>query len=112
MNNSLEQRIRGRVRRIYYMRRVLHPVLLKLYGMGALAVVGISLVSFPDIMVNVGALHSLSAFAVYLTSAFVGTETGVQLLLVLLSVLGVWFLSDLARALAADMSKFRSPSFG
>lgn len=79
---TIEQNIMARVKRIYYLRKVFQPTLLKVYGFGVLATVLTSVVSLTNVYANMPPLTAPTAFANFFFGALAHTELFVQVLLI------------------------------
>ena len=71
-----------RVRRIHYLRVLLSPVRIKLYGLAALTTALFSTVSFAHVYANMPSVLAPSAHIHFALSAISHTEFSVQVLLV------------------------------
>lgn len=84
----------ARVRRIYYLKKVVNPLMLKLYGVGVLSVGVASLVSVKNVLANMPALTDVGSMYTFTASAILHTEASVQLALGVLAVFVVFILRD------------------
>jgi hypothetical protein len=89
-----QHNIMRRVRRVYYMKKLMHPTVLKLYGVAAVFVSLVSLVSVPNVIANTPA--NVWSGMQYLASALWGTELLVQALLLLIVLFAGMVVRDIA----------------
>ncbi|MCW9054859.1 MAG: hypothetical protein OQJ98_02675 [Candidatus Pacebacteria bacterium] len=94
---TFEQKIMARVRRIYYLKKVVNPLMLKLYGVGVLSIGVVSLVSVRNVFMNMPALTDVGSMYNFTTTALMHTEVTVQFVFGTLIVLAVLIVRDAAR---------------
>lgn len=95
----MERRVMRRVRRIYYLKRMLHPTLCKAYAGLFLTGLGALMVSVGDIARNLWALSEPQRVPEYLAKALIATEPAVQLTAIGFIALVAWLCYDLVRLL-------------
>lgn len=78
----MEQKIMNRVKRIYYLRKVINPVALKVYGLAACTATLFSVVSIMNIYANMPSPLAPGAFMSFVMNALSHTEGLVQVLIV------------------------------
>jgi hypothetical protein len=99
MNTKEEQLtidIQKRVRAIYTTRQILKPMVLKGTLFLALFTVMLFSVSIKNVLLNLYRIPS-STYVSFFTNAFLHTHTIVQITLVLMTIILVWFAYDLIR---------------
>lgn len=94
---TLEQTVMARVRRAYYMRKLVGPTALKAYGLVVCAFGLFSAVSIVNIVANMPSVTTPAAFGSFLLKAVTNTEVVVQLLLVGAVVAAVMLVRDIVR---------------
>jgi hypothetical protein len=97
----IEARIMNRVRRLYLLRKILHPMALKSYVGAVLAAAGVSLVSVSNVLSNALTASTPSAAFGFATQALMHTEPLVQAIFLAAAALGVFLLRDIV-AMAMD----------
>jgi sterol desaturase/sphingolipid hydroxylase (fatty acid hydroxylase superfamily) len=88
-----QHHIMRRVRRVYYMKKLIHPTVMKLYGVGAVLGGLLSLVSVPSVLANTPG--NVWSGMQYLASALWGTDLVVQVLLLLIILFTGMVMRDL-----------------
>lgn len=86
-----------RVHRMYYLKKALSPLALKLYGAALIVAALVSLVSVRDIIANMPSLASISDMYLFLSVAIMHTETTVQLALAVFILLAALSVRDAIR---------------
>jgi hypothetical protein len=94
---TLEQKVMARVKRMYYLRMVVNPTSLKLYGLAALAGTLLSVVSVASVYANLPG-SPLAALS-YIGRALIETELVVQCALSGALLLGLLLLRDVVRSM-------------
>lgn len=94
---TLEQKIMSRVRRIYYLRKLMGPTAIKAYALVALTLALVSLVSVVNVVTNMPSVTAPLSMVRFFTSAVLKTEAAVQVLLVGLCLLAVLMARDIVR---------------
>lgn len=93
--SPIQNNVMRHVRRIYYLRKILHPTLIKIYG-GTLFLSGLaSLVSIPSVLANTP--MNLSGALRYLVGSLVSTDVVVQTLCLSLVVITGMVMRDMVR---------------
>ncbi|MEX0651945.1 MAG: hypothetical protein WD509_00515 [Candidatus Paceibacterota bacterium] len=99
MEYNLEQKIMRQVRRTYYLKKVMNPLMLKVYSL-MVAFLGMSyFVSFVQVFNNMPSLLEVGSMARFVMSAVTHTEAPVQLVLVVGAVLMALLIRDTAKNL-------------
>lgn len=88
-----------RVERIHYLKRIINPLMLKMYGL-LLATAGmLSLVSIKNVLLNMPSFFDMPNTYHFFVSALQDTELSVQAIFAVLCVLVVLFVRDAVRNL-------------
>lgn len=99
MVQTLTEKTMRRVKRVYLMRRALHPTLCKVYFTAALFSVTMFYVSLGSIWTNMPPLFDFAALYEFFTVAFSVTERSVQFVLLALTISAAALLTDMLRHL-------------
>ena len=90
----------NRIRRIYYIRKVVNPLALKIYTL-SFALIGLSfLVSVKNVIANMPSLLDINSIYTFTSSAFLYTEPSVQIILAIAGVSLLWLIRDIVRNIA------------
>ncbi len=96
MKTQLEKQIMRRVYLTYMLRKILQPVLVKVYIVLALVWQASRYVSVPDVFTNASAALQPEKMYHFYVSAFANTEGIVQIAIIGSALLAVWALRDIA----------------
>lgn len=99
-DQELKARIMGEVGRIYWLRKAINYLTIKLYALGILSVGLLSTVSVQNVIANMPPLADVAAVARFMLSAVVNTEVIVQILFMGALVVAALFVADIVRQLA------------
>lgn len=102
-NQQLEERIMRRIYIIYALRRVLSPFMVKIYVSLVLLWQLLAQISLASIIQNAPGLDW--GAAQFFFSAFVGTEWGVKLVLILAVLVATWLFKDVISFSLSPLAK-------
>ncbi|MBI2618337.1 hypothetical protein HYW58_02715 [Candidatus Kaiserbacteria bacterium] len=98
-NSILEQKIMARVGRIHSLKRVLNPLMLKVYAFVAVSAGMLSLVSIKNVFLNMPPLFELQGVYYFVIAALRNTELSVQIISLALFILVLLLVRDTVRNL-------------
>jgi len=108
INEPLKATIMRRVHRVYRMRQVFSLVSAKPLWLLGLTGILAKLVSIADVLKNRPAFNDFGSNYAFWSSAFLHTATTVQITLVLLAAVSIFFAKDLIKlSLRGDLSLYR-----
>ncbi|MAF59585.1 MAG: hypothetical protein QF858_00820 [Candidatus Pacebacteria bacterium] len=91
---ELQNRIMRRVVSMYYLKKVINPVMLKLYALAAVAAFMTSIVSVKSVIANMPGLFEVNSLVYFSKYALTHTELSVQLSIALAGVVAVLLVKD------------------
>ncbi|MBL7045768.1 MAG: hypothetical protein ISR99_01940 [Parcubacteria group bacterium] len=91
---ELENKIMRRVTRMYYLKKVINPVMLKLYALAVVAGITTTLVSVKSIVANMPSLFDVGNLVYFSKYALTHTELSVQVTVALAGVVAVLIIKD------------------
>ena len=96
-NTLLQKRIMRRVCWTCYLRRLINPIMIKVYVLLAMAVTIVSVVSISNVIANIANITNLGGLYSFFVVAFFSTEVLVQSLIVGGVVFALWLLKDILK---------------
>lgn len=100
---TLEDKIMDRVYRLYILRRVFHPTLLKVYVALSCVLFVASLVSIHHVIENMPTVFAISDVFAFVRDAFINTEVSVKIFLIGVLISLALLLRDGIEFLRANM---------
>src|SRR3989338_4754885 len=100
-----ENRIMLRVRRMYYLKKVINPFAFKVYGLAAVALGTFKMVSVQNVIANMPGFLDLGSMYVFMRAALLNTELSVQLALIVATLLALLVLKDALKRGVAPLHK-------
>ena len=100
-HDELKRSVMRRVYAYWVLRRTFNSFSVRVYAMVASLIMLRQFVSVKHVLINSPSFFDLSATFGFWTHALVNAETGTQLALAALAVLGLWLMRDTARRISA-----------
>ena len=104
--NDLQNKIMRRVLIIHSLRRLISPIMIKLYVITGLFVAVVSKISLPDVIQNLPKASNFDAQVNFFSTAFAHADSAIKLALISVIVLALWLAKDAISSLLIPKTSF------